>query len=91
MVTEAYEAGYKRLHITGGEPLLWNGLLDILDYALALGYRTAFLNTNGTLLSCAVGRKLTATHQGLVISISLHGPRQLHDLVRGKGLYKTRP
>ncbi|MGA8831602.1 MAG: radical SAM protein [Desulfomonilaceae bacterium] len=86
MVTEAYEAGYRRLHITGGEPLLWNGLLDILDYAFALGYQTAFLNTNGTLLSCAVGHKL-ATHQGLVISISLHGPRQLHDRVRGKGFY----
>ncbi len=86
MISEAHEAGYKRLHITGGEPLLWNGLLDALDHASALGYETAFLNTNGTILSYELGRKL-AVHRGLVISISLHGPRQLHDRVRGKGFY----
>lgn len=86
MIGEAHEAGYKRLHITGGEPLLWNGLLDVLDYAFALGYETAFLNTNGTLLSNDLGRKFAA-HRGLAISISLHGPRQLHDRVRGKGFY----
>ncbi len=86
IVTEAYEAGYKHLHITGGEPLLWNGLLDIFDHAFALGYQTAFLNTNGTLLSGEVSRKLAA-HHGLGISISLQGPRQLHDHMRGKGSY----
>ena len=58
MVREGYEAGYRHLHITGGEPLLWDGLLDIFDYAFALGYQAAFLNTNGTLLTPEVGRKL---------------------------------
>ena len=86
IVQEGYEAGYRHLHVTGGEPLLWNGLLPIFDYAFALGYQTAFLNTNGTLLTGKVSRKLAA-YNGLTISVSLQGPRRLHDPVRGKGSY----
>jgi MoaA/NifB/PqqE/SkfB family radical SAM enzyme len=86
MVREGYEAGYRHLHITGGEPLVWHGLLRIFDYAFALGYQTAFLNTNGTLLTGNVSRKL-ATYSGLAISVSIQGPRRLHDCIRGKGSY----
>jgi MoaA/NifB/PqqE/SkfB family radical SAM enzyme len=86
MVREGYEAGYRHLHITGGEPLLWDGLLGIFDYAFALGYQTAFLNTNGTLLTVEVSRKL-AGYSGLAISVSLQGPGRRHDFIRGKGSY----
>ena len=86
MVEEGYEAGYRHLHLTGGEPLLWEGLLDVFDYAFGLGYRTAFLNTNGTLLTGKISRHLAA-YDGLTISISLQGPRRFHDRLRGKGSY----
>ena len=86
MVREGYEAGYRRLHITGGEPLLWDSLLSIFDYAIALGYETALLNTNGTLLTPEISRKLS-DHNGLHLSVSLQGSRRLHDLIRGKGSY----
>jgi len=86
MVREGYEAGYRHLHITGGEPLLWDGLPGIFDYAFALGYQTAFLNTNGTLLTTEVSRKF-AMYRGLAVSVSLQGPRRRHDSVRGKGSY----
>jgi len=86
MVREGYEAGYRHLHITGGEPLLWDGVLGIFDYAFALGYQTAFLNTNGTLLTGEVSRRL-ATYSGLAVSVSLQGPRRRHDFIRGKGSY----
>jgi MoaA/NifB/PqqE/SkfB family radical SAM enzyme len=86
MVREGYEAGYRHLHITGGEPLLWNGLLSIFNYAFALGYETAFLNTNGKLLTPEVSRRL-AGYSGLAVSVSLQGPRRRHDLIRGKGSY----
>ena len=85
MVREGYEVGYKHLHLTGGEPLLWEGLMSILDYAFALGYQTAILNTNGTLLTPEVSRRLAA--YGLAISVSLQGPRRRHDCIRGKGSY----
>jgi MoaA/NifB/PqqE/SkfB family radical SAM enzyme len=86
LVREGYEAGYRHFHVTGGEPLLWDGLLPVFDYAFALGYQKAFLNTNGTLLTSKISRKLAA-YKGLTISVSLHGPRRLHDRVRGKGSY----
>jgi MoaA/NifB/PqqE/SkfB family radical SAM enzyme len=86
MVREGYEAGYRHLHVTGGEPLLWVGLLPIFAYAFALGYQSAFLNTNGTLLTGKISRKLAA-YSGLSVSVSLQGPRRLHDYIRGKGSY----
>jgi len=86
MVREGYEAGYRRLHLTGGEPLLWEGLMDILDYAFALGYEAAFLNTNGTLLTPEVSKRL-AGYNDLGLSLSLQGPKQWHDRIRGKGSY----
>jgi MoaA/NifB/PqqE/SkfB family radical SAM enzyme len=86
VVREGYETGYRHLHVTGGEPLLWADLPSIFDYAFALGSQTAFLNTNGTLLTSKISRKLT-TYSGLSISVSLQGPKQLHDRIRGKGSY----
>lgn len=86
MVREGYKAGYRRLHLTGGEPLLWEGLTDILDYAFALGYKAAFLNTNGILLTPKVSKRLTS-YKGLGLSVSLQGPRQTHDRIRGRGSY----
>lgn len=86
LLQEGYEVGYRHLHVTGGEPLLWDGLQSIFDCAFALGYRTAFLNTNGTLLTGKVIRKLGA-YSGLGVSVSLQGPRPLHDGIRGKGSY----
>jgi MoaA/NifB/PqqE/SkfB family radical SAM enzyme len=86
MVCEGYEAGYRHLHVTGGDPLLWDGLLAVFDYAFALGYETAFLNTNGTLLTPAVSRKL-GRYNGLRVSVSLEGARRRHGLIRGNGSY----
>jgi len=86
MVREGYAAGYRCLHITGGEPLLWDGLLSTLDYVFSLGYETALFNTNGTLLTAKMSRKL-AGYVGLHVSVSLQGPRRLHDCIRGKGSY----
>ncbi len=86
MVREGYETGYRFLHITGGEPLLWDGLMGIFDYAFSLGYRKALLNTNGALLTAAVSRKLVA-YRNLSVSVSLQGPKRRHDLIRGKGSY----
>jgi MoaA/NifB/PqqE/SkfB family radical SAM enzyme len=58
--------------------------LRIFDYAFTLGYETAFVNTNGTLLTGKASRELAA-YKGLAVSVSLQGPRRLHDRIRGKG------
>ena len=87
IITEGYHADYRRLHITGGEPLLWESLFEALDHALNTGYQKITLNTNGSLLSRKTARKLGA-YDELSISISLEGPEVLHDRIRGAGSYR---
>jgi len=87
IITEAYDAGYRHLHITGGEPLLWGGLFETVDYGFATGYKTIFMNTNGTLITEEIGKRL-ADYGSFSISISLDGSEDLHDRIRGKGSYK---
>ncbi len=87
ILDEGYDAGYRHLHITGGEPLLWEGLFETLDYGFGLGYETIFMNTNGTLLTEEISRKL-AGYSGFSISVSLDGPERLHDRIRGKGSHR---
>jgi MoaA/NifB/PqqE/SkfB family radical SAM enzyme len=87
IVAEGYNTGYCHLHITGGEPVLWEGLLVALDDAFDRGYKTIFMNTNGTLLTKDVSNRLAA-YNGLAISVSLEGTETLHDYLRGEGSYR---
>ena len=86
IISEGYSAGYRRLHITGGEPLLWESLFDVLDHAFCTGYRTVFLNTNGTLMTKHPARRLS-DYDGLWMSVSLDGRKALHEYFRGAGTY----
>jgi MoaA/NifB/PqqE/SkfB family radical SAM enzyme len=87
IMVEGYDAGYRHLHITGGEPLLWEGLFEALDYGFGVGYETIFMNTNGTLITEDISKRL-ADYSSFSLSISLDGPEGLHDRVRGKGSHK---
>lgn len=84
---EGYAAGYRHLHLTGGEPLLWEGLFDLLDEVFNLGYRSVFLNSNGMLMAGNVARRL-AQYQDLALSVSLQGSEALHDDMRGVGAHR---
>ena len=83
---EGYAAGFRHLHLTGGEPLLWSGLFGLLETVFAMGYATVFLNTNGLLLTEENAGRL-AQFPDLGISVSLQGPAALHDAMRGAGAY----
>ena len=83
---EGYDAGYRHLHLTGGEPLLWPGLFDLLDEVYGRGYRSVFLNTNGLLMTDQTAHRL-AQYPRLTLSVSLQGPEALHDRIRGAGSY----
>ena len=87
IIAEGYNTGYRHLHVTGGEPLLWEGLFEALDYAFGMGYKKVFMNTNGTLLTEDVSSRLAA-YGGLSISVSLEGTEVLHDRLRGEGSYR---
>ncbi|MFO0547551.1 MAG: radical SAM protein [Polyangiaceae bacterium] len=75
------------LHLTGGEPFSYRGLLDLVDLALELGYASVLINTNGTLLGSEAIARL-ARHNGRArLSMSFDGPRDVHDPVRGEGRF----
>jgi len=87
IIVEGHDAGYRHLHITGGEPLLWEGLFEALDYGFCVGYETIFVNTNGTLITEEISKRL-AGYGNFSISVSLDGPEDLHDRIRGKGSHR---
>lgn len=87
IVNEGRDCGYDQLHLTGGEPFLWDGLFEILKYAGDAGYKDIFLNSNGTLLAESVVERLAA-FSNLAISVSLEGPEALHDRIRGRDSYR---
>ncbi|MBI4228317.1 MAG: radical SAM protein, partial [Deltaproteobacteria bacterium] len=87
IMAEGYTVGYRHLHLTGGEPLLWKGLFAALDYGFRRGYETVFLNTNGTLLADGSSRRLAA-YDSLTLSVSLEGSEAFHNHLRGEGSYR---
>ncbi len=84
IVFEGYRAHYRHLHITGGEPLLYDGLFELLDAAADLDYASILLNTNGILLDRRMCRRLQA-YPRLTLTVSLEGTPGLHDRFRGAG------
>lgn len=87
ILKEGYDIGYHRLHFTGGEPLLWKDLFKALDYVFYLGYNSVLINTNGTLLSKEICDEL-ASYNGVMVTVSIDGPEELHNHIRGEGSYK---
>jgi radical SAM protein with 4Fe4S-binding SPASM domain len=77
-----------RVHFTGGEPLLRpDRLLSLMRAARERALRTRLL-TNGTLLKPALACDLAAAGCEAV-QISLEGPREVHDQVRGEGSFEA--
>jgi len=74
-----------RITITGGEPLLHPDLIPFVTYIKKKGLRLNF-NTNGLLL--AKNAKLLVELGVDDISISIDGPPDVHDIIRGmKGAF----
>jgi sulfatase maturation enzyme AslB (radical SAM superfamily) len=82
IIGDGARLGYRHLHLTGGEPLLWDGLFETLERAFHAGYRHVLINTNGTLLSRPICRRLSG-HEGLSVSVSLEVSKTLHEMIRG--------
>ncbi len=87
ILTEGYHTGYRHLHLTGGEPLLWESFFEALDFAFGLGYQRIFVNTNGTLFTRHTIARLTGYHE-LSFSVSIEGTEKRHNHIRGIDTYR---
>jgi MoaA/NifB/PqqE/SkfB family radical SAM enzyme len=79
---EHFEKGARILFFEGGEPTIWKSgdrsLRDLIQAGREIGYFVIGYTTNGT---------NPIIEDSDVISVSLDGPRETHDLIRGEGVY----
>ena len=75
-----FEKGARILFFEGGEPTIWKdgekGLGDLIAEGRRIGYYVIGYTTNG------IGQIFEESD---VVSISLDGPREVHDRIRGAG------
>ena len=80
---ERYGQGARILFFEGGEPTLWNEdgktLRDLIGIGKEIGYFVIGYTTNGT---------TEIIEDSDVVSVSLDGPEEVHDEIRGKGAYR---
>lgn len=77
-----WNAGTRWITFGGGEPLLRADIREILRYARERGFQT-FLNTNGWMLAEKVDVFDWLDH----VNLSLDGPKDVHDAIRGAGAF----
>lgn len=76
------------LSLTGGEPLLRHDLPEIIDAGLQKGFEEIYILTNGTLVHGETARSLAA--RGVKgVQVSIEGPEQIHDSIRGRGSFRA--
>ncbi|MCX6709357.1 MAG: radical SAM protein [Candidatus Woesearchaeota archaeon] len=76
-------AGVKSIVISGGEPLLIEGIFEIISFAHKKGIAVS-IPTNGTLINESIAKSLK--NSGVrVVNVSIDGPKHIHDAIRGKG------
>lgn len=87
MLRKISKSGFKYLSILGGEPLICEGLDEILHEAKNCGL-TVFITTNGTLMNDDVV-DILLKNEIYTILVSLEGPtEQSNDIIRGTGSFK---
>lgn len=89
VITELAELGCKKVHFSGGEPMLRPQLPELIAHAAGLGMRVT-LTTNGTLVTKEKAKALIeAGLRG--VNVSLDSPiRKAHEKIRGvEGSFKS--
>ena len=81
LLTEIADAGFKIMIFSGGEPLMRNDIVELVEYAAKLGLRPVF-GTNGSLLTKELAQQLKdAGAMGMGISLDSLD-KQKHDNLR---------
>jgi radical SAM protein with 4Fe4S-binding SPASM domain len=89
VISELGEMGTKKIHISGGEPMLRPQIPEFVELASSLGIKVT-MTTNGTLVDKAKAKRLV--EGGLRgVDISIDSPnRKMHEKIRGvQGAFKA--
>ena len=85
LVDEVHRFGVKWFGIKGGEPLMRKDIFEIVGYAKSLGLNVCLL-TNGCFVDGEIYNKLVENQ--VWTSVSIDGPEEQNDILRGRGSYK---
>ena len=85
LVDQVKSFGVKWFGIKGGEPLLRQDIFEIVGYAKRLGLNVCLL-TNGCFVDGEIYDNLVKNQ--VWTSVSIDGPEEINDQLRGKGSYK---
>ncbi len=85
LVDEVHEFGVRWFGIKGGEPLLRKDIFEIVRYAKGKGLNVCLL-TNGCFVDGEIYDNLVKYN--VWSSVSIDGPEDINDQLRGKGSYK---
>jgi len=86
LLRDAYELGAREFVPTGAESFMRKDFVEIVEYAHALGYWHQSIVTNGTMIDGDDFDRL-ARCPSIKLNISIDGPREIHDELRGAGNY----
>lgn len=87
LLGEARELGADTFIPCGAEPFMRPDFLELVEHAHELGFRRTEIVTNGQLLDDALLDRLEPLRGSVQLHISLDGPREVHDALRGEGVY----
>lgn len=83
IIDELHRLGMRKLHLTGGEPLLRDDIGEIIGHAKSKGIFVG--------ISCSgifVPEKIEELINADIVMLSLDGPQEIHDSLRGEGSFK---
>ncbi len=86
IIDELYRFGTFEIRLTGGEPTLHSGFFSIVEYAADRDFFIS-LGTNGVWSDELIDRVLDSEIKTVIVS--LDGPEEFNDYVRGKGTYRS--
>lgn len=86
LLEQARSLGAHTFTPCGAESFMRKDFLDLVEIAHALGYRTQDIVTNGTMITSEHLDRLERC-PSVYLHISIDGPRDVHDDLRGEGNY----
>jgi cyclic pyranopterin phosphate synthase len=87
VVTEAVKMGISKVRITGGEPLVRKGIVQLVEMIGRIeGISDLSMTTNGTLLDSFAADLANAGLQRINISLDSVDPVKFHEITRGGNL-----
>jgi radical SAM protein with 4Fe4S-binding SPASM domain len=85
VIKDAAKFGFSTFVFSGGEPLLREDIFDLISFVKD-NRMTACLTSNGYLLNEETAKDLHKAKID-VVNISIEGPKQTHDYLRGEGTF----